>query len=164
MIFWFDISPLKGETTLKCARRLADDFFVERYNQAVVRLDDGRPTISGAEISISHTGNRMAVMVAHAPCGVDIEYTDRAAAHLWARFASQKELSIAFEVYNDNAPLLIWCAKEAIFKFLQRRGVDLLADIKIVGAMGDTITANAFGAQVSLKWGIDNNMLIVHTL
>lgn len=80
----------------------------------------GAWTVSGAEISISHSKNALAVAVSRAPVGVDIEKISAPRAIGFAeRILTEKELSIYESIDNakkEEALIELWTAKEAIFK------------------------------------------------
>lgn len=156
-----------GETANRCARRTADDFFTANYSQTIIRLPSGRPTIGGHEISISHTASFLAIMVCDSRCGVDIELVNRDITRLTPKFASPAELELLHRVHcgNQCGALLIWCAKEAMYKFLDRFGVDFLRDLRILDIDCNKINATGCGMAIDLEWRINtDNLMIVNTL
>lgn len=96
-------------------------------------------------------------------CGIDIELTDRRASHLAAKFASPEELEIAKDVFSENPALLVWCAKEALYKYCSREGADFRRDFVILSSCGSTLRASAFGEITTLNFYTQDNLLIVHT-
>ena len=80
-------------------------------------------------ISVSHSKEQVAVLFSDAPCAVDIEQTERDFARVASRYLSDNEQSLA-ELHKLHAEL--WCAKEALYKYHKRGGLDLRRDIKIV--------------------------------
>lgn len=147
-------------------REVIDSFAKQNFGTNIERNSSGKPFLTNSNIfiSISHTSNFYAIMVSNSVCGVDIELVSRKCIHLSNRFASQDELEICKEVFDLNPALLIWCTKEALFKYLGRDGVDFKDDLKLVGATQNTIKAVADNDVVNLKWYIDNNdLLVVYT-
>lgn len=161
------MEALPSENLRQCARRVADDFFMANCGSKVVRLSSGRPVVEGFEISISHTGEFIAMMISAcgAPCGIDIEFLDRSVDKVATRFASPDEIAICTPLIPKNPALLVWCAKEAVYKLLGREGVDFLRSMTIVSGASSRLTALAYGDTIEMEWRVDdNNLLMVNTL
>lgn len=95
--------------------------------------DNGAPIISNSfyrYISVSHTDDCVAVMLAMVPCGVDVERLGRDFGRVAERIYSSNEIALR-EDKRDDA--LLWCAKEAAYKMLGREGVDFKSDIIVTG-------------------------------
>lgn len=86
---------------------------------------EGKPALAGGglEFNISHSGRRVAMAVAHAPVGVDLEgpRTVSDARQLASRFFAAEERD-ALENAADlhQAFFTIWTAKEAVIKAIGR--------------------------------------------
>lgn len=80
-------------------------------------------------ISVSHSKNQVAVLFSDAPCAVDIEQAERNFRKVASRYLSDDELALA-----ESKALFaeLWCAKEALYKYHKKGGLDLVKDIKIV--------------------------------
>ena len=92
----------------------------------------GAPVVlgrSGTYISVSHTEGYVAVMLADRPCGLDIELAGRDFARAVGRCANREEVSLFGG--RAYAGAVLWCAKEAAYKWRRREGVDLKRDICI---------------------------------
>ncbi len=80
----------------------------------------GKWTADTVEISLSHSGEGLAVALSRAPVGVDIEPVQKLDREGVARrFFTERELAAyleADEAYREEAFLSIWTAKEAVFK------------------------------------------------
>ena len=63
-----------------------------------------------------------AVAIDSGRCGVDIEALDRDFSKGVRRILSARELSLSG---SDHWPAAAWCAKEAMYKYYGRRGVDM---------------------------------------
>ena len=92
--------------------------------------DVGAPVVVGAEvrIGVSHCAGRVAVCISDAPCAVDIESESRNFSRAVPRYMSPEEQALS------DAPLLpavVWCAKETLYKYAGRPGLDLLRDLHI---------------------------------
>ncbi|MCC8088519.1 MAG: 4'-phosphopantetheinyl transferase superfamily protein [Rikenellaceae bacterium] len=91
--------------------------------------DSGAPHLCGAEgyISVSHCSRFVALYYnGTRKCGVDIEPSDRNISPVISRIISDKESEL---IINENvSPLLIWSAKEAVYKYHGKNGVDFKRD------------------------------------
>ncbi|MBQ5634697.1 MAG: 4'-phosphopantetheinyl transferase superfamily protein [Alistipes sp.] len=104
----------------------------------------GAPIVEGTacHIGVSHSGERVAVIIGEESCAVDIERCDRNFDRVVLRYLSEEELALSD---NVNYKAVAWCAKECLYKYYRRRGLDLLRDIRIVeadieqGRIGGTI-------------------------
>ena len=90
----------------------------------------GAPVADEGFISVSHTGLFAAVLMAGAPCGVDIESLDRNFSRIAARYISPAEAALA-ESSDELFPAVVWCAKEVMYKMSGQDGLDLLEDLKV---------------------------------
>ena len=124
----FDSSNFKTEKRKK-------DFLVSRLllneldpNQQISYNSNGAPEISnGKHISISHSKNLVAIIISDKKIGLDIEYISEKPLKLSSKFItgnSHKDLT-------KEKATLIWCCKEAVFKWHQKGGVDFIKDIII---------------------------------
>ena len=124
----FDSSNFKNEKRKK-------DFLVSRLllnelepNQQISYNSNGAPEISnGKHISISHSKNLVAIIISDKKVGLDIEYISEKPLRLSPKFitdSSQQDLT-------KEKATLIWCCKEAVFKWHQKGGVDFIKDIII---------------------------------
>lgn len=88
----------------------------------------GRPYLeSGSfQISISHTRGYAAIALHRIlPVGIDIEQRAEKVCRVKDKFLSNEEKSfLPSEKKNVEALLVIWTAKEAIFKLVDREGID----------------------------------------
>ncbi|MDC0249488.1 4'-phosphopantetheinyl transferase superfamily protein [Flavobacteriales bacterium] len=78
-------------------------------------------------ISISHSQGLIAIIISKQQVGLDIEEISEKALRVAAKFISKNNLKA---LTNEKATL-IWCCKEAIYKWNQKGGVDFIADIKL---------------------------------
>lgn len=155
------------------ARLTADAMVRELFGaHHIERLSSGAPYIVDADgkpmatsISISHTDSYVAIMDCSEPCGVDIELMDRRVEHLSLRFACEGELAVCRTIFPANPALMVWCAKEALYKVLGREGVDFRRDLSLVSACGGGLGARAFGQIINLEWFVRpaERLLVVAT-
>ncbi len=99
--------------------------------EAQIGYDEyGAPQITSSDkyISVSHSKGVVAVLIADAPCAVDIEHADRDFRKVSSRYLSNGELAMA-EQCNLFAEM--WCAKEALYKYYRRGNLDFAEHIRI---------------------------------
>jgi len=89
--------------------------------------EHGKPTLSpnSAHINHSHAGD-YALFIHHPSLsvGVDIEQIRPQLARIYPRFCNAKELAALGPDPNLETLLLIWCAKEALYKAIGQKGTD----------------------------------------
>ncbi len=101
----------------------------------------GAPVLIGAPgcISVAHSRRLVALYHRAERCGIDIEALSRDFSRTADRFLSPAERSLARQLSpsispslsSDSFPALAWCAKEAVYKYAGRPGLDLLRDIRL---------------------------------
>ncbi|MDA9612392.1 4'-phosphopantetheinyl transferase superfamily protein [Flavobacteriales bacterium] len=124
----FDLTKRKNEKRKK--EFLSSRLLLEQLNpNAIITYNDfGAPELdNGKYISISHSKEMVAIIISEQQVGLDIEQISEKALRLAAKFISAKNQS---NLTKEKATL-IWCCKEAIFKWHQTGGVDLIKDIII---------------------------------
>ena len=92
----------------------------------------GKPQIVDekySHISVSHCRDMVAVAVATAECGVDVELLERRFAAVAERYMSPEELSL---VNSDVERAIVWSAKEVLYKMAGTEGLELRREIRIV--------------------------------
>lgn len=99
----------------------------------------GRPRAEGSEweISVSHTGRSYGLSVARERHGLDIEGWGRAALRVARRFLLSEELPLlgGFPgLTEEQTATLLWSAKEAVYKYVGTKELDLIADISLQAA------------------------------
>lgn len=81
-------------------------------------------------IGVSHTAGMAAVILSRYPCAIDIERTGRDFGRAASKFVSGEE-RCAPGSDNPLFTAVVWCAKETLYKFSGRMGLDFLADLRI---------------------------------
>lgn len=77
----------------------------------------GKPHLrDGTHISISHSGDYAAIATATSPVGIDIQIQSPVLFKVREKFCHPIELDQLTQSTDDERYLMIWCAKEAIFK------------------------------------------------
>jgi 4'-phosphopantetheinyl transferase len=88
----------------------------------------GAPELSnGSFISISHSKGLVAIIISKQQVGIDIEEISGKALRVSSKFVSTNNL----KALTAEKATLIWCCKEAVFKWHQKGGVDFIVDIKL---------------------------------
>jgi 4'-phosphopantetheinyl transferase len=88
----------------------------------------GAPEIGNNHfISISHSKNLAAIIISKNKVGLDIEIISGKPLRLASKFISKD----SHNPLSKEKATLIWCCKEAVFKWHQKGSVDFIADIKI---------------------------------
>ena len=82
--------------------------------------ETGAPVVPGREvhIGVSHCPGRVAVCISDAPCAVDVEPESR-------------DFSRAASRYMSLLPAAVWGAKETLYKYAGRPGLDMLYDLHV---------------------------------
>ena len=97
-------------------------------NKTIIYNKFGAPELdNGQHISISHSADLVAVIISDEKTGLDIEKISEKTLRLSSKFVSEKNLINL----NKEKSTLIWCLKEAIYKWDQKGGVDFIKDIII---------------------------------
>ena len=158
----FDSSNFKTEKRKK-------EFLVSRLllnelepNQQISYNSNGAPEISnGKHISISHSKNLVAIIISDKKVGLDIEYISEKPLRLSPKFISD----ISQQDLTKEKATLIWCCKEAVFKWHQKGGFDFIKDIIIpeftVKEKG-IITLQFKNKELNLNYQKINNQYLVY--
>ncbi len=99
----------------------------------IAYAESGAPVVMGSplHIGVTHTCGLAAVIVSPKRCAIDAESVTRDFSRSCARFISPQEALLADAAHQDFA-VAVWCAKEAMYKYSGRRGLDFLDDLRIV--------------------------------
>jgi phosphopantetheinyl transferase len=114
---------------------------------------------NGKHISISHSKDLVAIIFSKQKVGLDIEQISEKPLRLSSKFISDN----THQNLTKEKATLIWCVKEAIFKWDQKGNVDFKKDIKIkefkIMEKGD-ISCNFKGEKIIVNYRkIDNQYL-----
>ena len=114
---------------------------------------------NGKHISISHSKNLVAIIFSKQKVGLDIETISEKPLRLSSKFISKD----VHQNLTEEKATLIWCVKEAIFKWHQKGNVDFKNDIKLkefeIMEKGE-ISCNFKGEKIIVKYRkIDNQYL-----
>ena len=157
-----DYSKFKTEKRIKeflASRLLLSEI---RPKEKITYNKYGVPEIKdGNHISISHSKNLVAIIISKIKVGLDIEQISDKPLRLSSKFISTK----AHQNLTQEKATLIWCCKEAIFKWHQKGNVDFKKDIKInefdTKEKGEVI-CNFKGEEIIVKYRKINNHYLVY--
>jgi len=92
-----------------------------------------KPVLVGDQryISISHTSDIAAVMVATKPCGIDVEKDLPRIHRIAHKFLSPEKLSLIKGPKNQSLLYQVWCAKEVMYKAYGLGGLDFKHDLTV---------------------------------
>lgn len=117
---------------LACADALASQIL--NHPTRIFRDSEGGPHLSGVveRVSISHTGNYMAMLVSPSPVlALDIELMDRDVERIIPRYSSGSEFGQFSALGVNNPGLYIWGIKECLFKAVPVNGILFKDHLKI---------------------------------
>ena len=93
---------------------------------------NGAPYLKdGRFISISHTKNIAAVVIANSPVGIDVEQYQQKIIQIAPRFMHQKEIDNTTQQNKMYYYTHFWTAKESIYKVFNTPGIDFAEQIYI---------------------------------
>lgn len=120
-------------------------------------------------ISITHTIGYVGVRLAHHPVALDMEYYSKRVLHLIPRFVSLEELEYIHPDYEVESALVIWSAKETLFKLFDISDVSFdehlfVSDLKYgdKGVFKGRVERGSFLAEVKLRFEIIGELILVY--
>ncbi len=122
-----DCSHLKSDKRKKefLACRILLNHFDE--NLKISYSKNGSPNLSNHQyISISHSDDLVCIIISDKKVGMDIELISDKSLRLKERFINSHHT-----ILNKEKSTLIWCIKEAVFKFHEIGNVDFIKDISV---------------------------------
>lgn len=134
-------------------RENAERWSVGEQALKVAYAATGEPIFEGLEgsLSVSHCRGYVALARSHeGRCGIDIERLDRKFETIEDKYISSAERALAEGVDTVDFRAATWCAKEAVYKYLGREGVDFRRDMQVVALdpTGVYIDIEAFGERL----------------
>lgn len=136
---WYQLefSRLKAEQRQKewlATRLLLKEML--RHEAIIHHHPNGAPFLSETEqkqISISHTKDFVAIMLTDATqtAGIDIEYRSERVRKVRSRFLNTEEERFIDPTHETEHLLICWCAKETLYKIINRQEVDFCRHLHI---------------------------------
>ena len=139
------------------------------YYVPINYLPSGKPFIDGYHISISHTKGYVGVSLSENPTAIDLEYPSSRVEPLVHRFVSEAEMSMVDPEHKALSYLLIWSAKEALYKLYDQPGVIFNQDLYVQGlslagqgSMTGGIRKDDFTAETELFFHVADDLILVY--
>ena len=130
--------------------------------KTIIYNEFGAPELNnGKHISISHSKELVAVIFSNKKTGLDIEQISEKSLRLASKFVSARNLI----KLNKEKATLIWCLKEAIYKWHQKGSVDFIKDIiipELISKKNGKATVNFRGEKLNLNYLKINNHYLVY--
>jgi len=112
---YFDRNP-----KLFAIEKTKTDLLVSHFGENVLleKQASGKPLpINGQCISLSHSGDLVALATSISPVGIDLQEFSPKLERIRAKFVSENEEQLMSESLIEFNPIhFLWCAKEAVFK------------------------------------------------
>ncbi len=96
-----------------------------------------------AYISVSHSGDRVAVTIAERPTAVDLERTDRRFQRILHKYLTPEEQALSDD---PHFPAVAWCAKEAVYKWAGIRALGF-EEVQICSFVEDRLMVKIRGGE-----------------
>ena len=122
-----DFSHLKSDKRKKefLACRILLNYF--NKNLKISYSENGSPNLNNHQyISVSHSGDLVCIIISDQKIGIDIEKISDKSLRLKEKFVNPHHTKL-----NKEKSTLIWCVKEAIYKFHKIGNVDFIKDISV---------------------------------
>lgn len=99
--------------------------------------ENGAPRVLNRkeQISVSHSADFVAVVISDERCAVDIERLDRNFDRVAERYIRPEESALS---QDERLAAVLWCAKEALYKYSDEGGLDFIRDIKVLSVDFDS--------------------------
>ena len=122
-----DYSHVKSEKRKK--EFLACRILLNYYNKdlKISYSKNGSPNLNNNQcISVSHSGDLVCIIISDMKIGIDIEQISDKSLRLIEKFVNPHHTKL-----NKEKSTIIWCIKEAVFKFHKIGNVDFINDISV---------------------------------
>lgn len=141
------------------------------YDVQICYRDSGKPYLSdlSACISITHTVGFVGIRLASHPVALDMEYRSDRVLKILDRFVSEKEMKYIDPEEPTTSALIIWSAKETLFKLFDFH--DVLFDqhlfisnlrLRKSGHFRGTMSKGGFEAYVRLYYKVLGDLILVY--
>ncbi len=100
----------------------------------LVKDDHGKPSVKGhpLHISLTHCAGFAGAMISRkGAVGIDIEPIHTRVMRVINKFLSEKELGYLLPAHEVDQAVLMWSAKEAVYKYYGQRGMSFSRDIAL---------------------------------
>ena len=135
-------------------------------------MESGKPFLRGSTmfVSITHTIGYVGVRLGLQPVAIDMEYISNRVLRLIPRFVSSREMKYVDENNKVASALIIWSAKEALFKrfdipdllFEEHISVRSLVVNGCEGVFTGCVDKDGFYAEVELHYMLFDDLILVY--
>jgi len=127
----------------------------QSYPEAIQYYSDQKPMLmNGPRISLSHSGNEVAIMFSHGEGGIDIQWPDEKLLKIAPKYLNPEDLKALEGISKLEAHTLIWSVKEAVFKFY---GTGIA--FKNISLMNYDPVHNTIHAEINRPSGVERKTL-----
>jgi phosphopantetheinyl transferase len=101
----------------------------------IKRSIHNKPYLEGRKekVSISHTGNLLAIIISESKkVGVDIEILGDRISKIAHKFIHADEMKSIEENHKITQQLILWCAKESMYKLFEKRELSFKENIRLL--------------------------------
>ncbi len=118
-------------------------------------------------ISVSHCKEGVAVSFSEHRCAVDIESRTRNFERVAPRYLTSGEAHLSQE---EVWPALVWSAKETLYKYAAREGLDFVDDLSVVAVsptrqrLSGRITTPTHTEEVEMAYIVFRDSVVVYTI
>ena len=130
-------------------------------NVQIAYKSSGAPFLinSNKHISISHSGTLVAIALSNEKVGIDLQIISDKPLKIKSRFLSNAEIQMMGDQLDTLTAVKLWCAKEAVYKFLSIPETPLIGGIMLQQNEENIVEQN-HGLNISFKI-IDNAVLAI---
>lgn len=130
-------------------------------NVKIAYKSSGAPFLinSNKHISISHSGTLVAIALSNENVGIDLQIISDKPLKIKSRFLSKAEIQMMGGQLDALTAVKLWCAKEAVYKFLSIPETPLIGGIMLQQNEENIVEQN-HGLNISFKI-IDNAVLAI---
>lgn len=114
------------------ARKIVQTEFSSK--ERIVYTSAGKPELrlSRNAISLSHSGDYLAVLLdAKNEVGIDLQLATDKIQKIAKRFIHPEEFEYVVDKYKMHYYHTLWCAKEALFKYVEEQGIDFKENLRV---------------------------------
>ena len=104
------------------------------FNPEIIYEETGKPKLANStlNISISHSDSLVVVFISEKSIGIDVENYERDVNKIAHRFLHHSEIEFVEKSANkQHLKIILWCAKEAVFKCCREQVVKFDSEIII---------------------------------
>lgn len=141
------------------------------YEAEICYRGSGKPYLKDSSycISITHTMGYVGIRLASHPVALDMEYYSDRVLRLIPRFVSKREMQYIFPEDEITSALIIWSAKETLFKLFDFSEMLFdenlfISDLKLgkSGHFKGTVAKDGFKADVRLAYEVHEELILVY--